>query len=291
MTQTDTLTRFLIEDLNIRGQLLVLEQTTQEAFGKHPYPEAIREQLGEALCCALLLSATLKIEGSTALQARGDGPMTLLMAEATESQTVRGLARWDEQDSNASSNPMGLRDLLGANAALSITLTPRVGQRYQGIVPLEKNNLAACLEDYFGHSEQLMTSVQLFRQGTRIAGLLLQELPTSSESAEREANWQHVQSLAQTLQADEATQLDANTVLRRLFHQHDVRVLDARPAGFACTCSEQRTLNALKALEESVLHEILQEQGHIEMNCEFCGHRYQFNRDQISQLLGGPRIH
>ncbi|MBU6954148.1 Hsp33 family molecular chaperone HslO [Hahella sp. HN01] len=284
--KADLLQRFIFDELDIRGELLVLEKTIQDALSRHDYPQAIQSLLGQALSAGLLLSATLKIKGDTTLQATGEGELRLLMAEATHRRTARGIARWEGTPNSAS-----LKQLLGNRAALAITITPQNGQRYQGIVPLSSDSLSACLEEYFERSEQLATRIWLYESNGRWGGLLLQQLPAARGGEHSAENWERIVALSATLTADELFSLPAEEVLHRLFHEESVRVLQEEPASFWCSCSEERTLEVVKSLGREEALSILDESGEIEMNCQFCMQRYSFGRERIEQLFDSPTLH
>ena len=83
---------------------------------------------------------------------------------------------------------------LGDKAMLAITieneaLAGREPQRYQGLVGLEADSLAAAFEGYFRQSEQLPTRILLFNRGDRAAGLLIQQLPESVRSRRARASF------------------------------------------------------------------------------------------------------
>src|SRR5690606_20386179 len=126
---------------------------------------------------------------------------------------------------------------------LAITVDPAKGQRYQGIVALDGVNLAECLTNYFASSEQLPTRFWLQADGLRARGLLLQQLPADrlQEPEERQASWQHVLTLADTLQAEELLGLDNETLLHRLYHQESLRLFEPAPLQFRCSCSRERS--------------------------------------------------
>ncbi|MFA5494489.1 MAG: Hsp33 family molecular chaperone HslO, partial [Porticoccaceae bacterium] len=173
MPHNDQLHRFIFDNSDVRGEIVSLADSYQNVLDNGNYPTLINELLGELLAAAGLLSATLKFDGVITLQARGDGDLTLLMADCTRHNALRGIARLAE---GADPEVRDLRQLLG-NGHLAITIDPADGERYQGIVPLEKETLNACLEDYFNLSEQLPTRLWLFADGQRAGGLLLQALP------------------------------------------------------------------------------------------------------------------
>lgn len=282
-TISDQLQRFLFEQGNVRGERVVLDASAREALGKRAYPGPVAELLGESLAAVVLMSATLKFEGTLSLQARGEGAVSLLLAESTHDHQIRGLAHSDEQV------PTGaLADLL-KDGRLAITIDPQHGQRYQGIVPLEERNLSTCLETYFERSEQLATLVMLVSDGERAAGLFLQKLP--GRSAPDDDFWNRLVFQARTATPGELIALDSETLLSRLFPEDQVRLYPAAPVTFSCSCSRERTTHALEALGEEDCHRLLDEQGVISIDCQFCHHHYEFNRADVETLFQKPPLH
>jgi len=282
MTATDQLKRFLFDDTDVRGEIILLEDSYQRVLLNGDYPPVIRNLLGEVLAAVGLLSATMKFDGVFTLQARGEGDLSLIMADCTRQHRLRAIAKL-----LPGANPVSARidDLLGSGH-LVITLDPEQGERYQGIVPLESAHLSGCLEDYFRQSEQLPTRLWLFANGVRAGGLLLQALPEQLQSKEeRDDYWHHLSILADTLTSEEFLDTDMDTLLTRLFHEEQVRTFPTTTMEFACSCSRTRTGDMLASLGESEVREILAEQGVVEVQCEFCHEKYGFNNIQISSLF------
>lgn len=279
----DQFQRFLFEQGNVRGERVLLDASTREALAKQQYPAPVAHLLGESLAAVVLLSGTLKFEGQLSLQARGAGSVSLLMAESTHDRQIRGLAH-----SDASVEGNSLAELLG-NGRLAITIDPNRGQRYQGIVPLEQENLAGCLETYFDRSEQLETAIVLASDGHRAAGLLLQKLP--GESQPDEDFWNRLVLQGRTVTAEELLHLGTQPLLLRLFPEDQVRLYAPEPVGFACSCSRERTTHALEALGEADCLALVEEQGVISVDCQFCHHHYEFSRADVESLFQRPSLH
>lgn len=284
MASQDQFQRFIFENSQVRGAWVRLADSYREIADQAPYPTVVRQLLGESLAASVLMSGTLKFEGTLSLQASGQGPLRTLMTECSHDRYLRGLARYDEIPASADS----LDQLLG-EGKMAITITPEQGQRYQGVVPREHDSLARCLEDYFERSEQIATSLVLFADQDKSAGLLLQRLPGGTEPDDD--LWRRVNHLASTLKADELLDLDSETVLHRLFHEETVRLFDADPVAFRCSCSRERTLAALQALGQKECYDIVEEQGAIDMDCQFCHAHYRFDRNDIDQLFLGHSLH
>ncbi|MFN2348629.1 MAG: Hsp33 family molecular chaperone HslO [Thioalkalivibrio sp.] len=274
---TDTLNRFILETTNVRGEWVHLDATWQALLERYEYPPVVRDLLGQALAAVALLSATIKFDGSLILQVTGNGPLNLLVVQASGHGTVRGLARWQSQVPQAD-----LSAQLG-DGRMVMTIDPGEGrERYQGIVPLEGANLAEALEGYFTRSEQLPTRLWLAADGQRAAGLLLQTLP--GEERDPDA-FNRAVTLANTLKDDELLQLPVETLLHRLYHEEDVRLLDGSPVSFRCGCSRERVADMLRNLGRSEVDSILVDEGQVEVNCEFCNACYRFDVVDVEQMF------
>lgn len=278
--------RFLFDDTDVRGELVDLERSYAEVLAKHAYPEPVAELLGEMLAAVTLLSDTLKYEGLLVLQARSAGPLPLLMVECSSEREIRGIARYDAE---ALGSAHSLRELM-PDGVLTMTVDPKEGKRYQGIVSLDGATLADCLSDYFLRSQQLPTRFWLHADGRRARGLLLQQLPADrqTDGEARAASWEHLVTLADTLQTEELLGLDNETVLHRLYHQEVVRLFDAEPLRFGCSCSRERSANALVSLGEADALQLVAEQGgEVHVDCQFCNQRYPFDAADVAQLFAG----
>lgn len=289
MPDIDYTQRFIFDESDVRGELVALERSYAEVLAKHPYPEPVAQLLGELLAAAALLVGTLKFDGLLILQARSSGAVPLLMVECSSDRELRGIARYDE---SLVSPGAGLQDLM-PDGSLTLTVDPRKGKRYQGIVALDGADLSESLNSYFVMSEQLGTRFWLNADGHRARGLLLQQLPAAQQTdgEAREATWEHVTTLASTLTAEELLSLDNQTVLHRLFHEDQVRMFDIQPLCFRCSCSRERSANALVSLGlEDAQQLVIEHNGTVEIDCQFCNQRYLFDATDIAQLFAGGGV-
>lgn len=292
MAQHDQLHRYLFENFAVRGELVTVSETWKQIMENHDYPTPVKTILGELLVATSLLTATLKFDGDITVQLQGDGPMTLAVINGNNNQQMRGVARFKgEIPADAD-----LKTLVG-NGYLVITITPAQGERYQGVVGLEGDTLAACLEDYFLRSEQLPTRL-FIRTGDvegqpAAGGMLLQVLPAQDAQAD---DFNHLAALTETIKAEELLTLPANDVLWRLYHEEEVTLYDPQNVEFKCTCSRERCADALKTLPDEEVDSIIAEEGEIDMNCDYCGNHYVFNSMDIAEIRSNaspadPQVH
>jgi molecular chaperone Hsp33 len=278
---TDLSHRFLFDNTDIRGEIIQLDASFKEVMEIHHYPPAVASMIGQFMAASVLLGSTIKFDGSLTLQARSQGQIPVIMAEYNSDRSVRAIAR---QAETATSNDFS--QLLG-DGTLAITIDPLEGKRYQGLVALTGDNLASAVEYYFIQSEQLDTILVLASSDGKAAGLLLQALPPSAgiDTAMREDRWLSAKQLVATISDDELLNLDAQTLLYRLFHEDGVRMLESDAVKFNCHCSSERVATALTSIGESEVRSIIEEDGKIEMNCEFCNSNYQFFSTDIDNLF------
>jgi molecular chaperone Hsp33 len=274
----DSLQRFLLESTPVRGELVHLDATWRAVLERKTYPETLEKLLGEMMAAAALLSATLKFEGALIMQMQGSGPVRLLVVEATSEHTLRATAKWDGELPGSS-----LKELLG-DGRFVITIVPESGkQTYQGVVGIEGETVAQVLEHYMAKSEQLETRLWLASDSRQAAGMLLQKLPVpAGEDADA---WNRAVTLAETITAKELLLLPTTEIIRRLYHEEDVRVFDARPIAFRCSCSRQRVTSMLRMLGRQEVLSILEERDTIEVDCEFCGRHYEFDAVDAEQVF------
>ncbi|MCL7462390.1 Hsp33 family molecular chaperone HslO [Pseudomonas sp. NW5] len=283
---SDFTQRFLFDDNDVRGEMVELDRSYAEVLAKHAYPEPVARLLGEMLAAAALLGDILKFDGLLVLQARSSGAVPLLMVEISSEREVRGIARYEAEQIAADA---GLRELM-PEGVLAMTIDPREGQRYQGIVSLDGDSLSACFSEYFALSQQLPSRFWLRADSRRARGLLLQQLPADrlTDSEARSASWEHLVTLADTLSTEELLALDNQTLLHRLYHQEELRLFEPQPLRFACSCSRERSAGALVSLGEADALALLEERGgKVEIDCQFCNARYQFDAADVTQLFAG----
>jgi len=288
----DALQRFIFERARVRGELVRLDETWREVRRRREYPEAVRGALGELTAASVLLAATLKFEGGAlVLQIQGGRPVDLLVVECQADLSLRAMARWDGGLPELGSHPT-LHELAGGGRC-ALTIDPGGGlSSYQGIVPLEGRTTAQVLERYMARSEQIATLFSLAASEERAAGLLIQKLPEAGGKAAPDADpdlWNRVGHLAATLTRAELLELPGRDILRRLFHDEDLRLFETMPVRFACRCSRERVAGLIRMVGADEVRQALADRGTIDVTCEFCGERYVVSREEAQQALADAR--
>lgn len=307
--------KFMFEGLPVRGMLVRLTDAWQEILRRRQeaggYPAAVTELLGEMAAAATLMQANIKFNGALVMQIQGDGPVKLMVAEVQPDLGLRATAT--VQGEVADGVPLSHMVNVNNRGRCAITLDPKdrlPGQQpYQGVVPLlgdrgEKlEKLSHVIEHYMLQSEQLDTRLVLAANDRIAAGLLIQRLPMQGDAnlagsgvVRRDEDeiglnedYNRIAMLAASLKREELLELDADTILRRLFWEEDVRRFEplagAQGPRFACSCSRDRVAGMLRTLGQDEVASVLAEQGQVEVSCDFCGAHYCFDPVDAAQVF------
>ncbi len=285
---TDVLNRYLFNDMHVRGELVQLSKSYQSIIKNHNYPVGVRVLLGELMAATCLLTATLKFEGEITVQLQGDGPIGYMSVNGDNNQQMRGIAKLKPQQKQTKAN--SLHELIG-KGTMVITIRPKKGEAYQGVVALEQATLAECLAHYFEVSEQIPTKIWLFSDDDKqqIAGSLVQLLPDGDGSSEnlikQESDFEHISQLTNTIKADEIFSLDAQALLYRLYHQEKVSLFEPQAISYQCGCSHDKCLAAISQIAADEIESILAEQSKISMTCDYCLTTYDFFYDDLKSFI------
>ncbi len=310
--------KFLFDGLPVRGAIVRLTDAWQEILQRRavntstgPYPLPVQEMLGEMTAAGVLMQSNIKFNGALVFQISGDGPVKLAVTEVLTNLSVRSTVTMiGDLPADAT-----LTDMVNVHGKgrCAITLDPKdkqPGQQpYQGVVPLVDvdgqplESMAAILQQYMRQSEQLDTVLVLAANDKVAAGLIVQRMPIKGEAnlAAGAQNTEEVDQiglneeynriahLAASLTRDELLNLDVETILHRLFWEEKLlRFVPEDGEGgphFACTCSRERVGNMLRSLGQEESDSILEEQGMIEVGCEFCGQQYRFDAVDVAHLF------
>lgn len=276
----DFLQRFLFSHRDVRGEVAYVSQSLNKMLQNHDYPYPVKCLLAELVTATSLLTATLKFEGDIAVQLQGDGPLRFAAVNGSSNQEFRGVVRMQAEIAGD-----GFRDLVGEGFLL-VTITPKQGERYQGVIPLVGNSLKETLEAYFLQSEQLPTRLYLFTEFTetasKAAGFLLQVLPVDPEKAKQD--FEDVVVLSDTITAKELLELPTEEMLYRLYHEEDVELFPAQPIEFVCGCSRVKCESAIISLGQELIEEHIAE-GKLEITCDYCNSTYHFDDSELKLIL------
>ncbi|WP_420336036.1 Hsp33 family molecular chaperone [Roseibium sp.] len=309
----DAVRPFAVEELDVRGRAVAFGPVLDGILGRHDYPEPVSRLLAEAIVLTGLLGTSLKFDGRFTLQTQTEGPVSMLVVDFASPDAIRACATFDNDRVQAlmTAGKAAPEALLGhGHLAMTIDQGQHM-QRYQGLVELDGISLEEVARRYFERSEQIPTEVRLGvgelytrKEGEGHArtwtagGILIQFLPEAPErlkqadidpgdapegtvphEVEEDDAWVEAKVLVDTVQDDELTdpEVSVEMLLFRLFHERGVRLFDAQPLADKCRCSREKIEGVLAGFSAEEIDEMTVN-GRIEVTCEFCNAKYDFDR-------------
>jgi molecular chaperone Hsp33 len=290
-SESDIIQPFQIEGLEVRGRLVRLSGVADTILTRHDYPDAVAKQLAEMMALSAVMAAALKYDGIFTLQAKGDGPIKLMVVDLTSGGAMRGYAQFDAEAIAAlAPDHHTLPHLMGSGYLAFTVDQGDYTDRYQGIVELTGTSLGESIHHYFRQSEQMQAGFKLAAAKIdghwRSGALMLQRLPLTSDSEIAsdiaEDAWRRVFALMASCSDKELTDIDlpVTSLLYRLFHEDGVRVFTRQGIEAKCRCTRERVDNVLKSMGAGELEDMWVD-GQIIVTCEFCNTGYVFTPQDL----------
>ena len=282
---SDRLLRFYFPKLGVRLAWARLEDVHREFARLCHAPAPVSDWLSQCSCAAALMISGIKLDGKLSVQVQSQAALRLLFVECTHDGRLRGIARAKD---GITVVPASFAHAF-ARGSLAITIEPEQGERYQGVVALDSDGIAATFEGYFENSEQLPTRMRFASNMTSTTGLIAQRIAQVGGVDEQEPldpdGWERIQQLLNTLSTEELAELDDQTLIHRLFHEETVLFLGAQPLSHYCPCSRERVGAMLLSIGHDEAIAAADASGFASIQCEFCNTDYRFDRVDIERLF------
>ncbi len=287
-----------------RVYLTITTEMVEQARNIHRTTALATAGLGRVLTAAGLMGIMLKNpQDKLTIQFKGDGPAQQILAAANGEGRVKGYIA--NPDVELPLTKEGKLDVGGSLGIGDLRVIKDLGLKepYIGTVALVSGEIAEDLTAYFYISEQQNTSVAL---GVRIerdytvdaaGGMIIQMLPDAEEGAidALESMIKEMPPLTTLIQQvnqksagrteEGMVQALMEEIFARLPQEYQLEILETRDIGWQCDCNRQRLARALMSIGEKDLKEIIQEDGQAELQCQFCLKKYNFNRDDLEDML------
>lgn len=285
----DRLVRGVSKD-GVKVMAVVSTKLCDDAFRIHQTFPTATAALGRTLTMASMMGAGLKGENeSITIQMKGDGPLEGIVAVTDASAMVKGYVYHPQIDV-----PLRVDGKLDVGAAIgygTLTVIRDLGLKepYVGQVPLLTGEIAEDFVNYYAVSEQSPSAIGL---GVLVApdghvraagGFMVSLLPDASEEVIEKLEGELAKARSVSAMVDEG--MTPEEMIESLLPGMDIEIIDKRPVGYRCDCSEERVARALVSLGEKELTEMIQDPGHAELTCHFCTKQYHFDKGALIQLL------
>ena len=281
----DHLVKATAEDVRIFAA--VTTNLVGEAVKRHDCYPVASAALGRTMTGALLFAANLKNDEAVTISIQGDGPLGKIVADAVPEGFSRGYV--DNPHVDLPLNDKGKIDVAGGVGQGLVTVTRFTGlkKNITGSAELVTSEIAEDLTNYLYVSEQTPSSIGL---GVLVdtdlsikaaGGFFVQPLPNASDEVldKLEANLKNINSVTDLV----ASGLDANEIISKVCAGLNIKFLKTTYLNFRCHCNRQRIEEVLMSLSKDDLQSLIDD-GHAEVNCQFCGEKYQFTAEELKAL-------
>ena len=223
------------------------------------------------------------------IQIKGDGPIGGLTVTADAKANVKGYV--NNPEVMLPLNSAGQLDVEKALGIGVLSVIKDIGLRepYVGDTILVTSDVTQDITYYFATSEQVPTSVGLSvimsKDNTvkSAGGFIIQLLPDASEEiiSALEKKIKEVKNVTTMLEHGYTPE----QMLEELLGEFGLDILDKIPTQFYCNCSKERMSRALISIGRKELSSLIEEGRTIEVNCHFCGSHYNFDVEELKDLL------
>lgn len=291
---SDYIVRATAANAQIRAFACTARNTAETARQAHNTSPVITAALGRLLCAGAMMGSMLKGEKDLlTLQIRGEGPVRGLTVTADANGNVKGYPI--VPDVILPANAVGKLDVAGAVGAGTLTVIKDMGLKepYSGQVELQTGEIAEDLTYYFAASEQVPSCVGLGvlmeKNNTvkQAGGFIVQLMPFAEEEVIQKLEENIKKLKPVTTMLDEGN--SPEQILKIVLEGLDVQVTDTLPAAFRCDCSKERVERALISIGRRELQEMVDEGKEVEVGCQFCGKKYDFQVEELRDLYGKAR--
>ena len=287
----DRIVRAISSDGLVQAAAICSRDLTERARQIHKLLPVGTAALGRTLSAASLMGNALKDGGaSLTLQIKGGGPLGTVLAVSDNQGNVRGYVTNPQVDIPLRADgKLDVGGAVGHEGTLTVIKDLHMKEPYVGTIDLLGGEIAEDVAAYFVESEQIPTACGLGvlvdrDQSVKAAGgYLIQLLPGATEDTivKVEGGIMAAGNVSAILDKDD----DPEHMLRQVMSDFDLKILETCPVEYRCYCSRQRVERALISLGKDELRQILDEQGHCSMTCQFCDAVYDFSGDELKALI------
>lgn len=287
---SDYIVRATAANHQIRAFAISSTNTIEEARQRHNTSPIATVALGRLMSAGAMMGAMMKGDDDIiTIQIKGDGPIGGLTVTADAKANVKGYVNNPEVMLPLNSaGQLDVEKALGIGV-LSVIKDIGLKEPYVGDTILVTSDVTQDITYYFATSEQVPTSVGLSvimsKDNTvkSAGGFIIQLLPDASEEiiSALEKKIKEVKNVTTMLEHGYTPE----QMLEELLGEFGLDILDKIPTQFYCNCSKERMSRALISIGRKELSSLIEEGRTIEVNCHFCGSHYNFDVEELRDLL------
>ena len=282
----DQIVSMMFKNGTTRANIAQLDYSWRQIlFNHNNLPREASNILGQLTVASILLSSTIKHKGSVALQVYGEGAIKLAFAECNHDFTFKSTIKLRKNIQNLDN--LTFKEMVNGEkkGVFSVIIDQKIKNHspYQGIIPLDGENLNEIVKNYLENSEQIDSELILTSSSKAAAGLLIQKMPSTEDEADLE--WKKLKEMIKKIPINFLNQKNIHTIVSHFFGKFKHKILKNKTPVFSCHCDAERAIKMLKMLGENEIKELSSSEKKIDVTCEFCGRLFSFDKDKCYRLF------
>jgi molecular chaperone Hsp33 len=277
----------ILPDQNYRFILGTITDTALEVGRVLNASPQITALLGESMLAAFFLAGHSEKSQNTivGIDMQCNGPAKKLLAFSSAEGIVRSFGSAPQETWSGSLYEGKKEGLLTVNRFVDQSRKVYTSTVEMHDLPFEKN-----VEEYLGRSDQKLGFIRLEsrvdQEVVDISGFSFEALPGASVS-----DSDRVLEMIRNVRPEELARglMSGGDGERRRFHTSlsSVKILRAGSFEYRCDCSREKVENVLLAMGRQSIEDLVKEKGVVEVFCEFCMKRYEFQPSEVFSLFKG----
>ena len=287
----DQIIKFLAHNGKISVVCASTTNLVEEARKLHDLSPLATASMGRVLTITSLIGAEMKNKtDKLTIQIKGNGPIGKIVAVSDNTPKVKACITNPHADLPL--NEFGKLDVGGAignQGFINVIKDIGLKEPYIGISPLTSGEIAEDFANYFQSSEQRQTAVALGvlvdKDGVRSSGgYIITPMPDATEEEISKVEQSIFQAGAISKMLD--NNLSLKEIAQKITGDENVKVMDdSIEPKYECGCNKEKFADGLMTLGKDQLTELIEEDGKAEIQCQFCNKLYNFNKEELEEIL------
>lgn len=269
----------------------ITTDVVEEARKLHNLAPTSSAALGRLLTAGSIMGSMLKSQGDRlTITVNGGGNAGNLVVASDYTGNVKGYMSNPSADLPLNSKgKLDVGGIVGKNGMLTVIKDEGLKEPYVGKVPLQSGEIGDDIAYYFTKSEQVPSAVAvgvLVNKDITVkaaGGFLIQMMPDADPFVADILTYRLEEIPPLTKMIDEGK--SAEDIINIIFDGMDINILERKNVSYVCDCSRERIENVLASLGREELEKLMKEQEVTEVKCQFCNKKYEFNNEDIENIL------
>jgi len=244
------------------------------------------QALGRTLTIGAIMSCTYKSGEFLNIKLDCDGPVGKITVEATDGK-VRGFCQNPGVLLQYNDGRLNIEHAVGAGT-IEVVKDLHMRAPFSSSCEIVSGDIAQDFTYYFAKSEQIPSSVGLGvsidDEGNVLSagGFLIQVMPGCKE--------EYIKALEDRLK----TMKPCTEMIKEGYNPEEIineitggdyQILETKELKYECSCNRERFEKGLISLGKDTLTDILNQDHKLEITCNFCNKKYNFDENQIKELI------